>query len=79
MQSRIKRAISSSINDKVMPVIQNIMGGFPLDHNGTGTALKEQGLGNVWKEPNTKFTKKDSRSACDLRKSIDFTPYIIVS
>ena len=26
------------------------------------------------KNANTKFTKKDSRSACDLRKHTDFTP-----
>ena len=68
---QINRAIGSAINDRVLPEIQNMIGNLHADQNGTGT-----GFGNAWKEPKTKFTKKDSRSACDLRENADFTPYM---
>ena len=65
MLTQINSAITSAINDRVTPEIQNIMGSLPLDQNGTGTGTSSnvQGLDYVWREPNTKFTKKDSRSA----------------
>ena len=68
--------VGSAIIDRVLPEIQNVIGKLPLDHNGngTGTSLNDQGLGNKWKEPNTNFTK-DSRSAFDLRKNVNFTLY----
>ena len=67
MQTQINRAISSAENDSVLSEIQN-MCNLPLDQNytGTGTYSNELGFGNVWKDPNTKFTKEDSSSSCDL-------------
>ena len=77
MQTQNYRAISSAINDILLPEIQNIMSSLPLDQNvtGKGTSSNERGFGNVWKDPNTKITKKDPRSACDLSKNTDLTPY----
>ena len=37
MQTQINRAISSAINERALPEIQNIMGNLPWDQNGTGT------------------------------------------
>ena len=53
------------------------MGNLPLNRNGHEpcTFLNENGIGNAWKNKNTKFTKKDSRSVCELREAPDFTPY----
>ena len=80
MQKQINGAISSAINDIVLLEIQNMIGSLPLDQNvtGTGTSLIDQGLGNIWKEPSTKCTKKDSRSARDLRENLNFIPYILL-
>ena len=77
MQTQINRAISSGINNRVIPEIQNKIGSLPLDQNGTGTANSDQVLGSNWKEPNTSFTKKHSRSAFDLREKVDLTPQIM--
>ena len=62
------------MNDRVIPEIQNLMGSLPLNLNGLepSTFLTKDGIGNVWKNTNTKFTKKDSRSACDLKEDTDF-------
>ena len=76
IQSQINRGISSAINDRVIPEIQSIMGNLPLSRNGLEpcTSLNEEGIGNAWKNKNTNFPKKDSRSACDLTEDTDFTP-----
>ena len=49
MQTQIKRANNSAINDRVLPEIQNIIGNLPLDQNGTGTSTSsnEPGFGDV--------------------------------
>ena len=49
VQSQINRAISSAIDDKVLPEIQNIMGSLPLNRNGPepSTSLTEDGIGNA--------------------------------
>ena len=77
MKSQIKRAMSSAINGRFIPEIQNITRNLPLNHNGPepSASLTEHGFGNAWRSKNTKFTKKDSRSACHLREDTDFTPY----
>ena len=71
-------AIRLAIIDKVIAEIQNIIGCLLLDQNGigTGTSVNDQGLGNNREEPNTKLTKKDSRSTLDLKENVDlqFTP-----
>ena len=33
---------------------------------------------NVWKEPKTKCTMKDSRSSCDLSENMELTPHTYV-
>ena len=75
METHINGAISLAINDRELPEIQNIIGDLPLDQNdtGKGTSLIERCFGKARKETNTKFAKKDSMSACDLRENTDFT------
>ena len=43
---------------------ENVLGNFPLDHNGTGTGASSdgRGFGNTWKDQKTKFTKKDLKA-----------------
>ena len=50
---------------------------LPLNHHGVepSASPNEDGVGNVWKNTNSKFTKKESRCACDLRDHTDSTPY----
>ena len=77
MQSQISRAISSAISERIIPEIQNMVENLPLSQHGVEpcTSINEDGIGNVWKNANTKFRKKDSRSACDLKDQVDNTPY----
>ena len=79
MQSQISRAISSAISERIIPEIQNMVENLPLSQHGVEpcTSINEDGNGNVWKNANTKFTKKDSRSACDLKDHTDNIPYNI--
>ena len=51
-----------------------MMENSPLAQHGIEprSSLNEDGFGYMWK--NTKLTKKDSRSACDLRDHTDTTP-----
>ena len=53
------------------------MRNLPLNRNGHEpcTFLNEDSIGNAWKNKNTKFTEKVSRSTCELREDTDFTPY----
>ena len=55
MQTQIT---SLALNERVMPEILHLMGNLSLDQISTwaGTSLIEQGLGNVCKDPITKFT-----------------------
>ena len=52
---------------------------LPLSQHGVEpcTSTNEDGIGNVWKNANTRLTKKDSRSACDLRDHTDPVPYMV--
>ena len=79
MQSQISRAISSSISERIIPEIQNMVENLPLGQHGVEscTSADEDGIRNVWKNANTKLTKKDSRSACDLRDHMDVGPYMV--
>ena len=74
MHSQISSAISSAISERIIPEIQNMVENLPLGQYGS-TSLNEDGIRNVWKNANTKLTKKDSRSACDLRDHTDNVPY----
>ena len=66
MQTQISRAINSAISERILPEIQNMIENSLLAQHGIEphSSLDEYGIGSVWK--NTKLTKKDSRSACDL-------------
>ena len=77
MQTQITRAINSDISERIIPEIQNMMGSSTLVQQGVGpsSSLNEDEIGNMWK--NTKLTKKDSRSACDLRDHTDPVPYMV--
>ena len=79
MQSQISRAFSSAISERIIPEIQNMVENLPLSQHGVepSTSTNEDGIGNVWKSANTKFTKKDSRSACDLRDHTENVPYMV--
>ena len=79
MQSQISRAISSAISERIIPEIQNMVENLPLSQHGVEpcTSADEDGIGNVWKNANAKLTKKDSRSACDLRDHTDVSPYMV--
>ena len=78
MHSQISRAISSAISERIIPEIQNMVENLPLSQHGVEpcTSTSEDGIRNVWKNANTKLTKKDSRSACDLRDHTDNVPSI---
>ena len=79
MQNQISRAINCAISERIIPEIQNMVGNLPLNQHGVEppTSFDENRTGNMWKNTNEKITKKDSRSACDLRDHTDFTPYNI--
>ena len=77
MHSQINRAFSSAISERMIPEIQNMVENLPLSQHGVEpcTSTNENGIRNVWKNASTKLTKKDSRSACDLRDHTDNVPY----
>ena len=77
MQTQIIRAINSAISERIIPEIQNMMGSSTLVQQGVGpsSSLNGDEIGNMWK--NTKLTKEDSRSACDLRDHTDPVPYMV--
>ena len=77
MQSQFSRAISSAISERIIPEIQNMVENLPLSQHDVEpcTSTNEEGIRNAWKNTNTRLTKKDSRSACDLREHTDISPY----
>ena len=77
MQTQISRANSFAIIERIIPEIQSMVENLPLNQHGVEpcASTNENGTGNVWKNANTKLTKKDSRSACDLSDHTYFTPY----
>ena len=79
MLSQISSAISSAISERVIPEIQNMVENLPVGQYGVEpcTSTNEDGIRNVWKNTNTKLTKKDSRSACNLRDHTDSVPYTL--
>ena len=79
MQTKINRLIS--VNDRVIPEIQNINGSIPLVPNGTGTrtSIDNLGVSKNWKESNAKFINKVSGDAFDFRENVDLTPYTSVT
>ena len=79
MHSQISRVISSAISERIFPEIQNMVENLSLSQHGVEpcTSANEDGIRNVWKNANTRLTKKDSRSACDLRDHTDNVPYMV--
>ena len=77
MLTQISRAISCAISQRIIPEIQNMVEILPLDCHGIEPCMSsnEDRVGNVWKNRNAICTKKDSRTACDLKEDTDFTPY----
>ena len=79
MQSQISRAISSAISERIIPEIQNMVENLPLGQHGVEpcTSTNEEGIRSAWENTNTRLTKKDSRSVCDLRDHTDVSPYMV--
>ena len=77
MQTQISRANNSAISERIIPAIQKMMENSPLIQHGIEprASLSEDGFGNVGK--NTNLTKKDSRSAFDLKDHTDTTPNMV--
>ena len=78
MPSQISRAISTAVARRVISEIQNIVSSMSSSGNrDTEASLspdsqENTGGNNGFK---SKITKKDSRSACDLRNNRDRSPY----
>ena len=81
MHIQINRAISYAISERIIPELQNMTEYLPLNHHDVEpcASLYVDGVGSVWTNASTKFTKKDSWSACDLRDHTDTTPYTLLS
>ena len=79
LQVQITRVINSAINDIVMPEIQNAMGTLSPGQRDTesGSSPNNQEDREGSNGLKTKITKKDSRSAFDLRDTEDLCPYTI--
>ena len=69
MHSQINMAISSAISDRVLPEILNIVGSLSSEQRDTesGTSTNNQETSEETNGLKTKITKKDTRSAFDLR------------
>ena len=69
MHCEINRAISSAINDIAILEIQNIMNSLSSGPRNIETEMRgfDQGSNELTNGLETKMTKKDSRSAFDLR------------
>ena len=77
LQVQITRAINSAINDKMVPEIQNIMGTLSSRQRDTESGSSPHNQDNT-EGTNvfiSKITKKDSRSACNLRDPDERSPY----
>ena len=78
MHSQINRAINTAIAERVIPEIQNMVSSMPsLGNRDTEARLSPHSQENTERNSGfkTKITKKDSRSACDLRLPRDSSPY----
>ena len=77
LQVQITRTINSAINDRVIPELQNAMGTLSSGQRDTesGSSPNNQEDREGSSRLQTKTTKKDSRSACDLRGTEGLSPY----
>ena len=80
MHSQINRAISTAIAERVLPQVQNVVSSLSSSGNRdtevssspNSQEIIEENIGFI-----SKITKKDSRSACDLRATRDSSPYMV--
>ena len=58
MHTQSSRAIRSAISERIIPEIQNMVEILPLGQHGPEpcTSMNEDGIGNVWKDANTRLT-----------------------
>ena len=78
MGNQINRAISTAIAESVFPEIQNIVSSMSSSGNIDTEASSSPNSQENTEENSgfkSKVTKKDSRSACDLRAIRDSSPY----
>ena len=78
MHNQTNRAISTAIAERVIPEIQNIVSSMSSSGNRDTEASSSPNSQENTEKYNgfkTKITKKDSRSACDLRATRDSSPY----
>ena len=80
MHSQLTRAISSAIFESVIPEIQNIMDSISSLNRDTesGSLSNNQKSNNETTGLKAKITKKDSRSAFDLRDTDYLGPYSFI-
>ena len=80
MHSQINRAINNAISERVIPEIQNIVSSMSSSGNrDTETSMSPHSQENR-ENPSgfkSKFTKGDSRSACDLRDTVGQSHYMV--
>ena len=81
MHSQIIRAISSAIAERVIPEIQNMVSSSSSGNRDTesGSSSNNQENNNATTGFKSKFTKKDCRSAFDLRDTEHLNPYTSVT
>ena len=74
------RAINTAIAERVIPDIQKMVSSMSsLGNRDTEASLSTNSHENTERNSRfkTKITKKDSRSACDLRIPRDISPYMV--
>ena len=74
MHTQINRPVNSTISERVIPEIQNIVSFMSSGHRDTNSNNHDNRdeTKNGFK---TKITKNDCRSAFDLRATEDLSPY----
>ena len=79
MHSKINRAISTAIAERVIPEIQNRVSSMLSSgnrHTEGSSSPNSQEIIEGNNGSKSKSTKKDSWSACDLRAARDYNPYM---
>ena len=80
MHSHINKTISSAIGDRCIPEIQNIMSTISSGQGDTesNASKNNQDDREMTSGLKMKITKKDSRSAFELRDTEDRSPYTLL-
>ena len=80
VHAQINRAISSAMSDRIIPEIHNIvssMSSSGIRDTEASSSPNSQKKRERTTGLKTRITKKDSRSACDLKDTEDIAPYIL--